>query len=359
MTLSVTPAVSTSALSTHTPTSGQTPDVPLTQTPTPLPTESQAAFTTRVTLPADDAPHFGVTTEWWYYNGHLRGPNGQRHGFHFVVFQVLLQGQIYGNVAHLSITDAEAGVYSTAQRASVATSAAGSAAPGFDFDVAGWRLSGLDGGDVLKAATDSYAIDLRFREEKRPVLHNRTGLVKFGEDGTTSYYYSRTRLAVSGTLAIGDSELAVVGEAWFDHQWGDFNALNVGWDWFALQLSDGSDVMLSILRSEEGRALHRYGTLVQPDGTARHLGSDDFTVDATDTWSSPVSGATYPIVWRLQVPSFGLELELTPVVRDSEFDATLTTRNFYWEGQVTVSGSHLGKGFVEMAGYAPIQPSQP
>ena len=334
-------------------------NIPVTPTPTSFPTESQASFTRRVSLPVDDAPHLGVTTEWWYYNGHLKGPDGQRYGFHFVLFQVLFPGQSYGNVAHLSVTDVRAGVYSTAQRASLATPAAGNAVPGFNFDVSGWRLSGHDGSDVITATTESYAIDLRLREEKQPVLHNRTGLVEFGEGGTTSYYYSRTRLAATGTLVIGDSELAVVGEAWFDHQWGNFNALNGGWDWFALQLADGSDVMLSILRSDDGGALHRYGTLVQPDGTEHHLGADDFTVVATDSWSSPASGATYPIVWRAQVPSYSLDVTLVPVVKASEFDATMTTRNFYWEGEVTVTGSHLGNGFVEMVGYAPVQPFQP
>ena len=262
-------------------------------------------------------------------------------------------------MAHLSITDAEAGAYSTAQRAAVAGPAAGISAPGFDFDVDGWRLSGHGGRDAITAATDSYALDLRLREEKPPVLHNGTGLVAFGADGATSYYYSRTRLSASGSLSAGNEKLTVVGEAWFDHQWGDFNALNIGWDWFALQLADGSDVMLSVLRSEEGSALHRYGTLVRPDGSAQHLGSDDFTVVATDSWSSPTSGATYPIVWGVQVPSYGLDVTLIPVIEASQFDATATTRNFYWEGEVTIKGSHIGDGFVEMVGYAPIQPFQP
>ena len=166
-------------------------------------------------------------------------------------------------------------------------------------------------------------------------------------------------MAASGTLAIGGDELAVVGDAWFDHQWGDFNALTVAWDWFALQLADGTDVMLSLLRSEAGRPLHRYGTLVQPDGTASHLGPDDFLVDVTDSWTSPASAATYPISWRVQVPAYSLDVTLVPVVEDSEFDATSTTRNFYWEGEVAVTGSQPGNGFVEMTGYAPIELTQP
>ena len=140
--------------------------------------------------------------------------------------------------------------------------------------------------------------------------------------------------------------------AWFDHQWGNFDPSPIGWDWFALQLSDGSDVMLSVVRDASDRLLYRYGTFITPSGIVIQLFSDDFDVLSTGSWTSPASGAVYPGEWRISVPAWGFDVTLMPVIDQCEFDATSTTRNYYWEGEVTVSGTHNGRGFVELTGYA-------
>ena len=78
-----------------------------------------------------------------------------------------------------------------------------------------------------------------------------------------------------------------------------------------------------------------------------------------NTWTSPASSATYPMGWRVRIPGQDLDVILSPVLEESEFDARGTTLNSYWEGEVTVSGSHSGSGFVELVGYAPIQETAP
>jgi predicted secreted hydrolase len=173
---------------------------------------------------------------------------------------------------------------------------------------------------------------------------HRTGLANLAEAGE-SYYYSRTRLFVSGTISVHGVQVPVTGRAWFDHQWGNFDPRAIGWDWFALQLSDGSDVMFSLVRDEADQPLYCYGTFIGPDGTASHLTADQFQVLSTESWTSPSSGAVYPAGWEVSIPDWGVEVTVMPVIDRCEFDATSTTQNYYWEGEVTVSGSHNGKAF--------------
>jgi len=307
--------------------------------------------TTRVILPQDDAPHNSVDTEWWYYNGHLETTYGERYAFHYVVFEALTPDRPRMNVAHLSISDPQQDIHAIDQRMSLASSGGGDT-PGFAFDIGGWRMSGYDGRDELSAFAHDYALRLNLEQAKSPVLHQRTGLVSLGEAGE-SYYYSRTRLVVSGTISVRGQEAPVTGLAWFDHQWGNFDPRPMRWDWFAVQLSDGSDMMLSVTRGEADQPRYRYGTFVTPDGAASHLDADQFQVLPTKSWTSSTSGGVYPAGWQLSVPTRGVDVALVPVLDHCEFDATSTTRNYYWEGEVTVSGSHSGRGFVELTGYGP------
>ncbi len=329
----------------------------ITATPTPSPALTATATLiptlALVSLPQDDAPHSNFSTEWWYYSGHLNSVDGAHYAFHYVVFQLAVPELPLVNVAHLSISDPKGGSYVIDQRGGVA-SPRGEDTMGFSFDLDGWRMSGYGGRDHLSAFTGDYAFDLSLEEEKPPVLHDGTGLVDFGDAGK-SYYYSRTRLVASGAIKVSGTEVPVSGQVWFDHQWGDFQAQAIGWDWFGLQLSDGSDVMITLLRDEADRTLSAYGTLIAPDGTAVHLAADEFRASSTGTWASPDSSALYPSGWHVNIPDWGINVTLTPTVEHAEFDATSTTRNYYWEGEVTVTGSHDGTGFVELTGYAPAK----
>jgi predicted secreted hydrolase len=228
---------------------------------------------------------------------------------------------------------------------------------GFDLTIGDWSMRGADGRDQLVAEMDEYAISLALTSEKPPALHDGDGYIVYG-DGSASYYYSRTRLAVAGTLTVAGVIHAVSGEAWMDHQWGDFRTYEgSGWDWFSLQLDDGTDVMLYLIRDPAGDVVQVDGSLVGADGTLTVLGTDEFVVEATGSWTSPRSGATYPSGWRLSLPSERLKLVLTPSLRDQELDTTATTEVIYWEGEVVVEGTRAGGaiaglGYVELTGYA-------
>ena len=202
-----------------------------------------------------------------------------------------------------------------------------------------------------------FGIQLRLAPLAPQALHGGDGWIDFGAAGG-SYYYSRTRMAASGTIVVDGARLAVTGTAWFDHQWGDFIAVGGGgWDWFAISLDDGTDLMLSLVRSADGTNPLVYGTLVLPDGTSRPVARAEITVDALGHWTSARTGAIYPSGWRVRVSGAGLDLTVVPTVRDQELDTRATTGVVYWEGSETVTGTRsgrpvTGKGYVELTGYA-------
>src|SRR5690606_8467032 len=146
---------------------------------------------------------------------------------------------------------------------------------------------GALGEDAINADTDEYAINLRLSATRPPALHGGTGYVDFGPSGG-SYYYSRTRMEARGTLFVEGEALAVTGEAWFDHQWGNFIAVGGGgWDWFSTHLDNGDDLTISLVHAADRSLVMSYGTLVRADGTVVDLTAVDIDVRATDTWTSP------------------------------------------------------------------------
>src|SRR6185503_10494726 len=169
------------------------------------------------------------------------------------------------------------------------------------------------------------------------------GWIDFGPAGG-SYYYSRTAMDASGTVTLDGSESHVAGRAWFDHQWGDFISVGGGgWDWFALNLDGGTDLTLSLVRNADGSYPLIYGTVVDPDGTTRHLGRDDFTVNVTSRWTSPTTGADYPAGWTIEIPGLDdLVIELRPTVAAQELDTRSTTGVVYWEGSQVVTATRGG-----------------
>jgi predicted secreted hydrolase len=340
-----------------------------------------------VVLPRDDGPHDRLT-EWWYYTGHLRGTDGARFGFEFVVFRAERGPFPTSWVSHLAVTDEGGDRFLYSQRLEVGPAVDRSPAgpdgqpTGFDLSLTGadpsrpetqgrpaWSMTGSDGTDHLSArlATDEAALagspeglglDLRLEATKPPALHDHDGWIDFGPAGG-SYYYSRTAMTADGTLTIDGSTLAVEGSAWFDHQWGDFISVGGGgWDWFAVNLDDGTDITLSLVRNADGSYPLIYGTQVGPDGSTRHLDRDGFTVEVTDDWTSPATGAEYPAGWTIRITGEDLTIRLRPTVAAQELDTRPTSGVVYWEGSQVVSATRAGRpasgeAYVELTGYAP------
>ena len=200
-------------------------------------------------------------------------------------------------------------------------------------------------------------LDLLLRTTKPPALHDTDGWIDFGPAGG-SYYYSRTAMDATGSVVLHGETLDVTGTAWFDHQWGDFISVGGGgWDWFAVNLEDGTDLTLSLVRDADGSYPLVYGTLVDAAGSTRHLEADAFTVEVLDRWVSPATGADYPAGWRIVIPGDDLDIELRPTVAAQELDTRATTGVIYWEGSQDVRATRAGvplagAGYVELTGYA-------
>jgi predicted secreted hydrolase len=361
--------------------------------PAARPGPTQPADPIAIAFPRDDGPHHRLT-EWWYYTGHLRSADGRRFGFEAVVFRAERGSVPAAWASHLALTDESGNRFVYAQRSEIGPQAdrslrdAAGNPTGFDLNVSGlspvlvaagapaiatpWRLAGSGGTDRIEAALSpdeaaeagaSFGLSLDLKALKAPALHDDDGFIDFEAAGS-SYYYSRTRMAATGELQLDAERLSVEGIAWFDHQWGDFISVGQGgWDWFAINLDDGTDITLSTVRADHAAELLRYGTLVRPSGEVVRLGPENFSVgDGFGFWDSPTSGRHYPVSRIVLLGD--LEIVLRPTISNQELDTRATTGVIYWEGSQSVelrridqeTGEELpipggGEAYVEITRY--------
>jgi predicted secreted hydrolase len=323
-------------------------------------------------FPADHGPHPGFRTEWWYLTGNLEAAGGRRFGYQLTFFRNALAAdaparasrwaarQVY--LGHFALTDVAAGRFHACERfRREALGLAGARGAPFRVWLDDWSVEGRGEGGApfplrLRAAAGEVALDLLLEQGKPPVLQGEKGLSRKGAaPGQASYYYSLTRMPSVGRVSSGGKAWDVRGLSWMDREWStsSLGEDQVGWDWFALQLADGREVMLYRLRlAGGGTDPASAGSLVEADGTARVLGRDDAAVEVLERWESPAGGA-YPSRWRVRVPAAGLELTVRPLVAGQEHRGAFR----YWEGAVAVRGTARGRpvtgsGYVELTGYA-------
>ena len=323
-------------------------------------------------FPRDFGAHPEFKTEWWYYTGTLKTAAGETFGYELTFFRVGLKkpdpearsawraDTVY--FAHLAVTDPGHQAFAFREQAERgAMKLAGAREDRLEVWIDDWHLESRGENHHLKAQKDGIGLDLILTPSKPPVLHGEGGYSrKAAASEAASYYYSITRLATRGKLFLGKRSLEVTGTSWFDREFSTSHLApnQVGWDWFSLQLSDGTDLMLYVMRLKDGSLdAASSGTLVDPQGQARHLTLADFTIKATGTWKSPHSGATYPSGWQVKLPGAGYSLTVQPTLADQELRTGMNSSITYWEGQVTVQGTGreqavTGQGYVELTGYA-------
>lgn len=320
-------------------------------------------------FPRDHGAHPEFRSEWWYFTGNLATPDGGRFGYQWVLFRNALTprpaarssawaaDQVY--MSHLALTDAAGRRFHFFERfARGAAGLAGAEAEPLRLWLEDWALVEPAGGGPwrLRAAAGEIALDLELAPRKPVVLQGDRGLSrKSAAPGNASYYYSISRLATRGILRLAGETHAVSGDSWLDREWGT-SALaddQQGWDWFALQLDDDTEIMFYLLRRKDGSAdPFSGGALIDRAGRSTPLGRDDVELAVLDHWHSP-RGGRYPARWRLRVTSRDLTLDIRPVIPDQELAASVR----YWEGAVDVAGSLgtrpvAGRGYVELVGYA-------
>jgi predicted secreted hydrolase len=351
-----------------------------------LPAAAASGFAQALTprtfvFPQDHGPHPEFRQEWWYLTGNLDGAGGERFGFELTFFRFALappagsaaEGttppgssawrvrEIY--LAHFAVTDVAARRFRYAQKLErAALGLAGAEAAPLRVWIDDWSLAAAGAGSAdfkLAAAQQGYSLELELHPLTAPVPNGESGLSRKSDaPGSASYYYSIPRLEVHGELRSDGRPLAVHGLAWLDREWGSggLGPDQAGWDWFALQLDDGTSLMFYALRRRDGsRDPHSAGTWVETSGEVRALASAAVDIDAIHRWTS-ADGVRYPSAWRLRVPSLVLDVEVHPVLADQE----LKVSPRYFEGAVDASGTRAGRplhgrGYVELVGYGPTR----
>jgi predicted secreted hydrolase len=364
-------------------------------------------------FPRDHGPHPAFRIEWWYFTGNLQTSAGRRFGYQLTFFRSALAPerpldsgatqldseptpldsmtatrtsrwaarQAY--MAHFAVTDVAGRRFAAFERfGRDALGLAGARAAPFTVWLEDWSVRAAGSASfpvVLSAADSGVVIRLELDAGRAPVAQGDRGLSRKGaEPGNASHYYSMPRMPTRGRIQLEGRSYDVTGESWMDREWSTsaLGAGRVGWDWFALQLSDGRELMYYQLRDTLGRAdpfsagsvsgercrsereKVSAGDVACSAGEASALAAltrEDVQLHVERWWDSPRGGARYPAEWRIRVPSQALDLRVRPVVADQELNLWVR----YWEGAVDVTGSSrgrtvTGRGYVELTGYARI-----
>ena len=326
-----------------------------------------------VVLPEDDGAHY-APIEWWYYTGHFEDEAGTEYGFELTFFKAYAPQDLRvlgfipayfiaekGHVGHFAITDVTNQGFERAEKADFWGHDAAAAYGDLDVYISNWSATRAPDGvsHDIRASVGDRTLVLRLTPEKQAALHGDPPGIQSMGPGGTSYYVSYTRMKAEGELRSGCRLLIcsdvtpVSGQAWHDHQWGDFDLSSyAGWDWFSLQFEDATELMLYLIRQPDGSYSASAGSFVAEDGEVVDLYSGDFTLTETGaTWESEDTGAIYPMSWRIEVPAYGFDITVDPVMLEQEMDTRASTGIVYWEGAVEAAGSHSGKGYVELTNY--------
>jgi predicted secreted hydrolase len=335
-------------------------------------------------FPRDHFSHPRYQTEWWYYTGNLQAPDGHRFGFELTFFRQGVARPAERNspwdvddlyLAHLALSDLDGARFYHTERLN-------RAGPGLaGVDLASRRIwngnwearfddaaRGQQPVQHLQIVCDDFLLHLTLASQKPPVIHGANGVsAKAAGRGRASHYISYTRLEARGTLVLGGRSYTLTGLAWMDHEFftNQLTPDQSGWDWFSVQLANGEELMLYRLRRRDG-AVDQFsaGTLVDAHGATRHLSAADFSLDPGATWTSAESGARYPLVWTIRVPSLGLDLTATTPLEAQEIASHHSSWPSYWEGAIVLRGTRHGQpssgvGYLEMTGYdRPVEPAR-
>jgi len=329
-------------------------------------------------FPSEHRSHPNFKIEWWYFSGNVKDESGNKYSFMLTFFRRGLRLEKTSEVnrsrwalnnlyfSHFSFYSAKKNKHYFSEKISRgALGQAGASTEKFKVWIDDWKAEIADRNQPNKilifAKKDKLYLDFELEPQKNPVIHGTNGISQKSSGlGQASHYYSYTRLKVNGSLSIEGKRIAVNGSAWMDHEFGS-NQLGkeqIGWDWFSIQLSNNTELMLYLMRNTSGSYdLTSSGSLIASDGSVIHLSLNDFKIKNKRFWKSKKSKALYPVEWVIEVPKYNINLKIKALHDKQELDTAKSTQIIYWEGGINVEGlsqgiSVNGVGFVEMTGYA-------
>ena len=334
-------------------------------------------------FPQDHLAHQAYKTEWWYFSGNINAESlknnekPRKFSYQFTLFRFALHPEklstknsqwrtnnIY--MAHVALTDFDNQQFYQQER----FSRDGMALAGASRNVDGFLQLWLNDWQVKSLLTDQlfplelvvnneqFALKLQLQATKPVTLQGKQGLSQKSSKNA-SYYYSYTRLQSKGNITIGNKTYAVSGDSWLDHEWSTSSLAEdqQGWDWLALHLDDGSDLMLYQMRNKDGlKDTYSSGVLVDSKGRSEILSAQQFQLEVSEFWQSPVSSIRYPIAWVISIPKKDIKLTVVTQMKQQEWSIAGGFSFNYWEGGIVVSGMKneqvvSGTGFLEMTGY--------
>ena len=332
-------------------------------------------------FPADHGSHPDFAIEWWYVTGHLdsQGDKTRRFGYQLTFFRLAQvppdpDGQPSINafqnhtlhLAHFALTDAEGKKFYQEERLNREGWDARAAVGDLNLRNGNWSMkrTGPDQFTLRGTVRSDIVLDLDLTAAKPLVLFGRDGLSRKSADpSAASYYVTYTRFSAQGSLRIEGSEHTVSGSSWMDHEISSsqLGPDQVGWDWVSMQLDDGREIMAYVLRRDDG-SFDPFSTLTwiaaDSSTSSTSLAEDGFEWQQDGFWSSPTTGARYPIAPAVTTidPESGKPrtFRMRPILEQQEINGKVTGMA-YWEGACDVldeRGEIIGRAYLELAGYS-------
>ena len=308
-------------------------------------------------FPDDFGAHPDFRIEWWYITANLKGPDGTDYGIQWTLFRSALKPgeaegwsspQVWMGNAALT-TPSHHFVSEKLARGGVGQ--AGVKANPFSAFIDDWTMkspsgtaSGLSSLDLSASGLD-FRYDLKLLADGPLVKHGDNGYSIKSNAGQASYYYSQPFYSVTGTLDTpqGMSKLPERPGLTGNGQASlclTIRAAGTGFRCISMMAPS-----LMAFRVRDDKSGYVTGTWIASDGTPAPLKPGE--VILTPTSSQDVAGRQLPLTWTIEVPGKGLSVTASAL----NPNAWMNTRFPYWEGPVQISGTHKGRGYLEMTGY--------
>lgn len=304
-------------------------------------------------FPADHGAHPDYRIEWWYLTANLKSPDGTHYGLQWTLFRsALAPGEAEGWqspqvwFAHAAITTPDLHL-ATERFARGGIGQAGVQTIPFRAWIDEWALEGPDFDTMtLTANGPDFGYDMTLDAQGPLIFQGEAGYSLKSAEGQASYYYSQPFFEIEGTLRLPTGDVAVAGDAWLDREWSSqpLSETQSGWDWFSLSFDDGTKMMGFQLRQTDGTQ-YTSSTWIEPDGSTTAYADGAFS--AQPLAISNFANREIPTNWQVRLPARGVDVTVTALNTDAWMGLSIP----YWEGPVTVTGSHTGQGYLEMTGY--------
>jgi len=320
-------------------------------------------------FPADHGAHLQWAFEWWALKGEIAQVGPAPLGFHisFCRMAIASSGTRQSNfsprhvlAARMSITDSARGLVQDQCAARVGFGVTDAPEGDLALKLRDWSFTRSGTPTESRFAVKVYApliaMSLTADQSQPPLLHAAMGqpALQGGAAAQASHYYSIPALSLAGEVATREKTYPVSGKAWFDHGWANSQMLDgaAGMDWFGLHMHDRSSLMVTRLRRPDGSLHMAAATMRHPARPDKVFGPGEFKARAMETWTSPATGAAYPVVWQLDLGTTSYLIKAR--IKNQEMDGGIGIGDVFWEGLCDVhdlAGKVLGGGVLEMTGY--------